>query len=572
MNVLNLIIDMISVYLGIHMPTLGITTFFTKAYLFCLILWVFIFTYYIFVISSKRNREHIIIRQNEHLAYFRKMLILLLIAFFVIGIFIFILPLYVWSDGRSMYTYGPSATISYFITFLCLIFWCICVCLNIHQVKTKKYLPVFSFIVFAGTSALIQALFPQILLVTSAASFITVLTFFTIENPDIKFIEQLNIAREQADRANKAKTEFLSNMSHEIRTPLNAIVGFSESLKDEKISEDAKDRVNDIVVASSTLLEIVNGVLDISKIEAGKLEIVNTEYHFKKVYDELVSLTRTRIGEKPIEFRLHYDNSIPSTLYGDYARMKQIILNLLTNAAKYTKKGYIAFSVNSVKQGSVCRLIVSVEDSGIGIKESNIHKLFSKFERFDLEKNITIEGTGLGLAITKRLVELMKGKIVVQSIYGKGSKFIVAIDQKVVDTKVVKEDTPLKENINIEGKRILIVDDNKMNLKVASLVLKKYNVQIDTAISGQECLDKIMQGEKYDLILLDDMMPQMSGSETFVKLKEIPSFSIPTIALTANAISGMKEKYLEAGFDDYLAKPIDKIELHRVLQRFLVKK
>lgn len=247
-----------------------------------------------------------------------------------------------------------------------------------------------------------RALIPGLLLNSFSSAFATILMYFTIENPDIKMIEQLNIAREQAEKANAAKTDFLSNMSHEIRTPLNAIVGFSNLLLDDKdVPEKAKDEVRDIVMASDNLLEIVNGILDISKIEANKLEIVNNEYSTKKVIDELVALSKGRLGDKPIEFKTNFAPDLPPILYGDAGRIKQICVNILTNAIKYTKEGWIEFKISSVVKDNICRLIISVEDTGIGIKEGNIDKLFNKFERLDLDENVTIEGTGLGLAITK---------------------------------------------------------------------------------------------------------------------------------------------------------------------------
>ena len=416
-----------------------------------------------------------------------------------------------------------------------------------------------------------RALIPGLLLNSFSSAFATILMYFTIENPDIKMIEQLNIAREQAEKANAAKTDFLSNMSHEIRTPLNAIVGFSNLLLDDKdVPEKAKDEVRDIVMASDNLLEIVNGILDISKIEANKLEIVNNEYSTKKVIDELVALSKGRLGDKPIEFKTNFAPDLPPILYGDAGRIKQICVNILTNAIKYTKEGWIEFKISSVVKDNICRLIISVEDTGIGIKEGNIDKLFNKFERLDLDENVTIEGTGLGLAITKKLVDLMHGKIVVQSVFGRGSKFTVCLDQRIVKNPTIKVETEKHyEEVNVQNKKVLLVDDNKINLKVAERLLKTYGIDVECVDSGFACIDKIKAHEKYDLIMLDDMMPRMSGVETLKKLKEIPGFDMKVIALTANALTGMKEKYLNDGFDDYLAKPINKDELNKIVNRYL---
>lgn len=570
-----LFLDMASVYLAIVNPTHFFANPLCKLYLVGILGWVFLFTYYIFVISSKRNRgDEAENSEKVRKIYFKKAFYILLAIYMISSLIILTFPLNIYSDGNLMYTYGPSAMFSYGITGICVVFWLVIMLSNYKEIKDKKYLPAFAFIVLATVSVIIQATFPEILLVTSAAAFITVLTYFTIENPDLKLINELNLAREQAEKANNAKSEFLSSMSHEIRTPLNAIVGFSQALAEEEISNEAKEEVNDIIMASENLLEIVNGILDISKIEANKLEIVNTEYEPTKILEELVALAKARLGEKPIEFRTSFDPLLPKTLFGDYMRIKQITLNLLTNAIKYTKTGYIEFRVSCIQKENVCRLIISVEDSGIGIQKEKIDKLFTKFERFDIEKNITIEGTGLGLAITKKLVELMNGKIVVQSIYGQGSKFTVALDQQIVLTPTVStsEVLPKEDPIDLSllaNKKVLIVDDNKINLKVASRLLKDYNLKTEEADSGFECINRILQKEEYDLILLDDMMPKMSGVETLKKLKEISDFHTPTIALTANAISGMKEKYLKEGFDDYLSKPIDRKELNRVIRKFL---
>ncbi len=570
-NLIGLILDISSVYTISNMSQYPILNkFVSKAYLVYLLSWMFLFTIYVFIISTNKKSDKN--KTELHLSDYKNKVYPATILYFIFLILTIILPLYYKDNGNVIYSYGPSTNLLYFVSGLCIFTWLICLLLNFKQIKQKKYVPIFAFLVIGTLVTIIQGAHPEYLLMTSMETFITFLMYFTIENPDMKLINELNIAKDQAIKANNAKSEFLSSMSHEIRTPLNAIVGFSQALSEEDINDNARDEVKDIMMASNSLLELVNGILDISKIESGKIEIVNTEYQFKNIYDELVILAKARMGDKPLDFRCHYDEDIPPVLYGDYTRVKQVILNILTNAVKYTREGYIDFSVSSVRKDDICRLIISVEDSGIGIKQENIPKLFTKFERLDLEKNITIEGTGLGLAITKKLVELMNGTIVVQSIYGKGSKFTIAIDQRVVHKEVVVEKSEEKKvsEVHAEGRKVLIVDDNKINLKVASRLLENYKLDITTVESGALCIDKV-NSDTYDLILMDDMMPNMSGVETLHKLKEIDGFAIPVVALTANAVTGMKEKYLNDGFDDYLAKPINRDELNNIVAKYLNK-
>lgn len=571
---ITLIIDCVSVSLGLVDSTSFITNLFGKLYLVCIIAWVFIFTYYMFVISFNKQKTSVMVESDsKEYAFFQKVFYIFLGLFALASIIILALPLHVYGDGKIMYTYGPCAIVSYSFAALCIVSWIVFMISNIREIRDKKYIPAFAFVVVAGTAAVIQSTFPEYLLVTAAATFITILTYFTIENPDLKMITQLNLAKEQADKANQAKSDFLSNMSHEIRTPLNAIVGFGQALSEEDLPPQAMSEVKDIMMASDNLLEIVNGILDISKIESGKLEIINKDYSFKKIFDEVVTLAKGRLGEKPLEFRVAYDESIPPVLFGDYSRIKEIMINLLTNAIKYTHEGYIELKVSSVIKDDICRIIISVEDSGIGIKQENINKLFTKFERLGVEEHATIEGTGLGLAITKKLLDLMNGQIVVQSVYGKGSRFTVAIDQKISVGHKLEDTASLDltelETMDFSSKKVLVVDDNVINLKVAHRLLQEYKVQITEVQSGQAAIDLINAGNTYDLILMDDMMPKMSGVQTLQKLKMIPGFQMKVVALTANAITGMREKYLADGFDEYLAKPISKKELAKIIKKML---
>lgn len=567
-TILGIILDIAGIFAHLSLPESSIVRWLiVKFYMLYLLTFTYLITIYIVCIGKHFEKENLNIFKNKTV---RTISVFFLLA----AVLNFILPFTYYKEGNIVYIYGPNCIFLYAIAAVCIIGWIIYILRKRKDIEKKKILPIISFSLFCIPVVLIQLSHPEMLLVTSLTAFVVVFMYHTIENPDLKLINELNLAKDQAEKANNAKSEFLSSMSHEIRTPLNAIVGFSQALAEEEISNEAKEEVNDIIMASENLLEIVNGILDISKIEANKLEIVNTEYEPAKILEELVALSKARLGEKPIEFRTSFDPLLPKTLFGDYMRIKQITLNLLTNAIKYTKTGYIEFRVSCIQKENVCRLIISVEDSGIGIQKEKIDKLFTKFERFDIEKNITIEGTGLGLAITKKLVELMNGKIVVQSIYGQGSKFTVALDQQIVLTPTVSttDPTPKEDPIDLSllaNKKVLIVDDNKINLKVASRLLKDYNIKTEEVDSGFECINRILQKEEYDLILLDDMMPKMSGVETLKKLKEISDFHTPTIALTANAISGMKEKYLKEGFDDYLSKPIDRKELNRVIRKFL---
>lgn len=564
-NIIGIMIDVFGYFIfKIYGSESFISIMVSKFYLVYYFLWAYFFLLYIFVISFRDKSEYLLQKK------FTKTTIILTSLF--ICLIILIMPIQITYEDNVAYSSGLSVNMVYGLCFIMVGIMLYCLLRNFKKISTKEYIPLLTFMVLSTFCMIIQKTYPEITLMLMCHSIVTSLMYFTIENPDVKMVKELEVAKNEAEKANHAKSEFLSSMSHELRTPLNAIVCFSELLESkEGLDSESKDFAKDIVSASHNLLDLVNGVLDISKIEAGKMELINKEYNSFELFNSLSTMVIPRIGDKPIDFKTVIASDIPPVLKGDTGKLKQIILNLLTNAIKYTDKGFIKYRVECINdyKNNQTKLIITVTDTGRGIKKEDIDRLFKKFERLEEDRNTSIEGTGLGLAITESLAELMGGKVTVISDYGKGSTFKFVVVEEIVNKEsnlVVNEQTTLNYE-TFEGKKVLVVDDSKLNLKVAENVLKNFKVSTETVTSGLECLSCV-KSKKYDIIFMDIMMPNMSGVEVLKKLRE-EKVNIPVIALTADAIEGQEEKYISEGFDGYLSKPIDKTKLKVILNKYL---
>lgn len=402
---------------------------------------------------------------------------------------------------------------------------------------------------------------------TTIMLLITYLIYLYIESPSIKEYNLINELRLLALKKDMNKTSFLNNISHELRTPLTSIINSIEymSMHKENLSEEIKETIDDLNDASSSLIDLVGNVIEINKIENKELELKERNYDIRKEVERLISLNKKISNKKDIIFKYSISENTPNNLYGDKTKIKEIINNLLTNAFKYTEKGTITLTINSVIDSSICKLQIEVKDTGIGIKSEDLNKIFSKKE-IDNDINSSVDRDGIGLLVSKDLIYLMNGTINVRSYYGSGSVFIIEIPQKI--SNEISNNTK-ENNIIYNNKTILLVDDDELNNKVLTRLLTKYNINLVACKNGKECIDKINNNEKYDLIFMDIMMKDINGIDTLKELKKNSNFNTPVIAFTADALSTSKEKYLKEGFNDYISKPFKKEELEEKLKEYL---
>lgn len=532
-----------------------LNTFISKGYIVYLLTWLTLFSVYIFVISIKDGKD----KKSE----VNKIINLFGILYLIFLIIIIIKPLYYHNINGAIYSYGPSANVMYIVSIVYITVWLIRLSTNIKRIRDKKYLPIFAFMGLGLVVMIIQKQHPELLLMTSMETFIVFLMYHTIENPDMLIIEEVHRAKEISDNANEEKSMFLYNMTNEIRG-ITKDIDYSA----DNILEEVDNKKVDVLNIGNSAREIKNNtakfttmtneILDISQMDSN-IKIYNDKYNVKIIIKELVQIYKKKAEDKGISFRTNIASDIPPYLYGDSMGLKKALSIILDNSVKYTSSGFIDFDVSTIIKRDIARLVITVEDSGSGIKAEDLNKIFNKKVNDNERLNIKYN-----LYNAKRLVILMGGTIIPSSVYGRGTTIKVVLDQKIADM----DDALDKYESVYDKKSILLVDDNVSSGKIFTKMLKDTNIELSIVTSGKECLDKIRNKDKYDLILLDEDMEPLDGITVMRKLKEIRTFNTKTILLTKNNDYEYNDDYLEYGFDGYLLKPIDKDKLFELIDKY----
>ena len=528
------------------------TTFLiNKLYLVYLLTWVTLLSLYTFIIVKNPQSK------------FKYTKILIIMTYIINIIIIFYLPINYYNDGELMYTYGLSVYWVYILSFIYIMISIIKILLSKTNLKDKKLIPIIAFIIIGTITTIIQLINPGMLLATSMETFVTVLMYFTIENPDMKMLEEVNKAKKISDNANQEKSMFLFNMTKEIRNISRNIDDHADNIlsevsKEETNIENIGDNAREIKYDISKFNTMTNDILDVSNIDASNIKIYNTKFNIKLIIKGLVSIYKEKCQEKGLEFRTDIASDIPEYLYGDSINLKKVMITLLDNAIKYTNNGYVELNVNFVKKIDICRLIISIEDSGIGIKPEELDTIFYK-KKEELNRN----NLKNNLYTAKKIITMMEGTIIANSDYNKGTTMKIVLDAKIVPTK---ENVYIKE---YDNKKILLVDDSETCEKIIKKLLRGSNINIERTEYGKYCLDKIRSKEKYDLILIKDELKPLDGYTIMTKLQEIRNFNIPCILLTKNTKVEYDDSYQKYGFKDYIIKSNDKNKILNTLDKYL---
>lgn len=536
LNIVNLVVELLCCYTVYNIERMPfVTQIVNRLFLLVILYWQSVFTVYNYTISFK----HL----NEKLNFRKKIGKIFIISLLIMIIGLLALPLEFYNENDLVYSYGPSANFLYGIVVVYFISWIIMYIKKYNKDKNKKYLPILFFIIIMGIALTIRAINPSILIISSSFAFVTNLMYFTVENPDMKLLYELHKSKEISDSANEEKTIFLYNMTQELRNTTNEINDNADYILESTSLEENKESAREIKAITSRFNSMTNELFDVSKIDASNIKVYNNKYNIKNILKEIVTIYNKSCQSKSIDFRVNIDHDVPDTLFGDSIGLKEVLTIILDNSIAYTKAGYIEFDVNAVIKNDLCRLIFTIEDSGIGIKSEEINRM--KIEDKSLSK-------------ANKLITLMNGTMLISSNYGLGTKVKIILDQKIA----------LNLNSNIskyqevyEHIKLLMVDDSQAGIKIIEKLLKNSGIEMDFATNGKECLDKIRTQEKYDLILLDEQLSQITAQELIKKIKTIRNFDIPVIILTKDNSYEYNDEYQQLGFTDYLIKPVKKNEL-----------